>query len=66
MFKKIAQWIRIRQERRLRKKIMMRALPSVPLLVRENIEATEMALRYIIDGEIPQMPAQEEIGQRAG
>ena len=59
MFKKIAQWIRIRQERRLRKKIMMRALPSVPLLVRENIEATEMALRYIIDGEIPQMPAQD-------
>ena len=59
MFKKIAQWIRTRQERRLRKRIMMKALPSPLMLTLDTIEATEMALRYIIYGERPQKPVQD-------
>lgn len=56
MIKKIAQWIRTRQERRLRKKIIMNwdvKSVSNPYLVR----AADGAVKFILTGEIP--PSQD-------
>lgn len=52
MFKKIAQWIRTRQERRLREKLVMRwnyerfSDPNI-------IEVADKTIKFILTGELP-------------
>ena len=52
MFKKIAQWIRTRQERRLREKLVMKwdyerfSCPNI-------IEVADQTIKFILTGELP-------------
>lgn len=56
MFKKIAQWIRTRQERRLRERLVFKRTIH-PCWSNTQLVATTQTVNYILYGIIPSDPA---------
>ena len=56
MFKKIAQWIRTRQERRLRERLVFKRTIH-PCWSNTQLVATTQTVNYILYGTIPSDPA---------